>query len=104
MTNLSTKDMQALIDRLRNDEEDDGIHGIFINKLSLKAAEALTAQRAEIARLRSAAEDMQERAVYLLGRALDTLTSGPFDASDSRIEALAEYVETIRALPVEGGE
>jgi hypothetical protein len=51
--------------------------------------------------LRAAPVAVRERAAGYVSRALDALTSGPFDASDPRIEALAEYVDAIRALPLD---
>ena len=42
--------------------------------------------------------DAREAAACYVGRALDALTSGPFDQSDPRIEALSEYADAIRAL------
>jgi len=41
----------------------------------------------------------REDAEHILGRALDAITSGPFDASDPRIDAVSEYLAAIRALP-----
>jgi hypothetical protein len=42
--------------------------------------------------------DAREAAAHYVSRALDALTSGSFDQSDPRIEALSEYVGTIRDL------
>ena len=44
-----------------------------------------------------------ERAAGHVGQALDALTSGSFDTSDPRIEALAEYADAIRALAPASG-
>jgi hypothetical protein len=46
------------------------------------------------------AEGLREAESYVCS-ALDALTSGAFDASDPRIEAIAEYAEKLRALPAD---
>ena len=62
--------------------------------------ERVKALEAENARLR----DELSNAASHVGRALDALTSGPFDASDPRIEALSQYADFIRAALRDMGE
>ncbi len=46
--------------------------------------------------IRAAVESERERCADLMARALDALTSGAFDATDPRIDAVAEYIDAIR--------
>ena len=63
--------------------------------------ERVRALEAENARLRN---ELGNAASHV-GGALDALTSGPFDASDPRIEAISQYADLIRAAlrALEGG-
>jgi hypothetical protein len=54
---------------------------------------------AENAALRAEVERLRGDALHILGRAFDAITSGPFDASDERIQTLADYIDQLQAPP-----
>ena len=69
----------------------------FDANVSLSTQITAATKRAESAHATGKAEGLRAAESYVCS-ALDALTSGAFDASDPRIEALAEYAEKLRAL------